>query len=135
MDLPPAEYSLLCEVTDLDSKKSGKKKEKVIIRDFSTQNLNLSDLLLLNRHDVTKEILKTIEEQFSELLADSTNFLIAALEIYSRRKNSNFKISYSVIDFRNHIIKHIVTFWVYDMLLEVRDGKRTAKECSFTEIE
>ena len=105
LDLPPAEYSLLCEVTDIDSKKSGKKKEKVIIRDFSTQNLILSDLLLLNRYDVTKKILKTIEKQFSEILADSTNFLIAAFEIYSRQKNSKFKISYSLIDFRNQGIQ------------------------------
>lgn len=36
---------------------------------------------------------------------------------------------------RNHIIKHIVTFWVYDKLVEIRDGKTTAKECGFTEID
>lgn len=36
--------------------------------------------------------------------------------------------------FRKHIIKYVVTFWVYDKLKEVRDGKVTAEECGFTEI-
>jgi 5-methylcytosine-specific restriction endonuclease McrA len=38
------------------------------------------------------------------------------------------------IAFREHIIRHVITFFVYNKLCKVRDGKITAKEAGFTEI-
>ncbi len=104
-DLPPGEYSLLCDVTDFDSKKSGRKKKKVKIRNFYTGELNISDLILLNLHNLTKQAVKSIREQFPDLLAKSTDFLIAAFEIYNPHQTARLKIKYSVLDFRNMVIQ------------------------------
>ena len=60
MDLKPAEYYLLSQVTDLDSKKTGKQKRKIRLRDFSDQKLNISDLILQDRQEITKETEQTI---------------------------------------------------------------------------
>jgi len=100
-NLEPAEYSFLCEVTDMDSKKTGRQKKKVLLRDFSEQKLNVSDLILMSWLDFNEEIKQNILDDFSEIIDEESDFLVATFEVYSPNETQEFDINYSLINFRN----------------------------------
>ena len=95
-DLPAAEYTFVCEVTDLDSKKTGRQKQKTVLRNFDSQKLSLSDLQLRNRQDLPPADTQLIAANFAQELADTSDYMAAYFEIYSRNDAREFKINYEL---------------------------------------
>ena len=103
VDLPPEEYSLLCQVTDLDSRKTGNKKEKVVLKNFASESLDVSDLFVQNVQDITEGELDQIYSIFSETVSDSAEFLVASLHVYSSHETDRLRVKYNIKNFRKKI--------------------------------
>ncbi len=101
LDLPPGEYSLLCEVTDLDSKKTGRKKQKITLQDFGSQPLGISDFVLLQPKELDPSELNFVLSMLPGDVKSDTSFFVARFEVYSQTDNPELKIKYELRDFRN----------------------------------
>jgi len=101
-DLPAAEYTFICEVTDLDSKKIGRQKQKIVLRKFDDLKLSLSDLQLKDRKVLRADELELIKANFPSQSADTLDYMAACFEIYSVNNTADFKVNYELTDFRGH---------------------------------
>ena len=104
-DLPPADYSIVCEVTDLDSKKSAKAKQKIKLRDYSKPELAISDVRLIDPTDLSQKELERLKEIFAKQLSKFSGYLIATYEVYSPHSTPQLKQEVKLINFRNRVVQ------------------------------
>jgi|Deesub1362B_J571_1020462.scaffolds.fasta_scaffold03192_2 GWxTD domain-containing protein len=104
-DLPPGKYSLLCEVTDLDSRKTGKRKKEVELLDFGSVPLSISDFVLLQPRELSPAELTNVMSSLSEEARKDSSFFVARFEVYTRTDKPKLKIEYKLLDFRNKLVQ------------------------------
>lgn len=104
-DLPPADYSIVCEVTDLDSKKSAKAKQKIKLRDYYKPELAISDVRLIDPTDLSQKELERLKEIFAKQLSKFSGYLVATYEVYSPHSTAQLKQEVKLINFRNRVVQ------------------------------
>jgi len=82
-DLLPGKYELIIQVKDNESKKTATFRKSVMIKDFSTDTLALSDLMLVHRMDVDSMQKKIVPNLTGILLKEADDFYLF-FEIYSK---------------------------------------------------
>ncbi|HDL19307.1 MAG TPA: GWxTD domain-containing protein, partial [Bacteroidetes bacterium] len=104
-DLPPTDYSIVCEVTDLDSKKSVKAKQKIKLRDYSKPVLAVSDVRLIDPTDLSQKELGRLKEIFAKQLSKFSGYLVATYEVYSPHSTPLLKQEIKLSNFRNRVVQ------------------------------
>ncbi len=105
LDLPPGEYSLVTEVTDMDSRKTGRKKQKVVLRDFAKEPLGISDFVLIQAKEMSPQELELVRSMLPKDQQSDTTFFVARFEVYSHSNKPEFKIRYELRDFRDRVVQ------------------------------
>jgi len=148
LDLPPGEYSLVTEVTDMDSRKTGRKKQKVVLRDFMHEPLSISDFVLLQPSEMAPQELDFVRSMLSDKDSLGNDFFVARFEVYSKSSKPELKIQYELRDFRNRLVQsgkfryrrngERTRFYIpfktkelmlgnYSLLVKVNDGEHKTK--------
>jgi GWxTD domain-containing protein len=105
IDLTSGEYSLLCQVMDLDSKNTVQVKSKIRLRDFVNTDLSVSDLVLIRSSDLPAEWMELVRAKFSKSLDSNSEFFAAKFEVYSKSKKEKLKIEYDLTNFRDESLE------------------------------
>jgi GWxTD domain-containing protein len=82
-DLPPGEYELMIQIADLESKKNTTLQKPVVVRDFDTDSLTLSDLMLVSRMDLDGTRKNIVPNLTGALVQESDSFYIF-FDIYNK---------------------------------------------------
>jgi hypothetical protein len=103
--LPAGKYDLLIGMLDLDSKKTGRRKTKVEIPDYTHQPLNVSDILFVDQieHDSLSHSIP-IPNVMSNY-SDSQRSLFLWFEIYDLIHEDSVQIVYRISDLKNNEIR------------------------------
>ncbi len=100
VDLPPGEYKIILGLTDLDTKKTGRRKEKLKVRDFCKRALELSDIIFVQRKNLNSTQLSELSPEVEESISDTTQEMFAYFEAYSLKNFAQYEISYKLLNFR-----------------------------------
>ncbi len=100
VDLPPGEYKIILGLTDLDTKKTGRRKEKIEVRDFHKGGLELSDIIFVQRKNLRNSQLSDLSPEVEESISDTTKQMFAYFEAYSPRNFDKYQVSYKLLNFR-----------------------------------
>ena len=112
IDVEPGKYELVIRLTDMDTRKGVFYKEKVVARDFSTEVLDVSDVVVVNSIEIDSSGRSTIEPLAAQDLQENQRILYPIFTIYSRDENvSSFTIEYQVkpIKKRKTLVKAQIT--------------------------
>jgi GWxTD domain-containing protein len=102
-DLLPGKYELLLQVTDNASKKIAAFHKSVLVKDFSTDSLAMSDLMLVHRMDVGGTR-KNIVPNLTGILAKESNGFYFFFEIYNRTQLDSVQLLCKFINQKKEVI-------------------------------
>ena len=96
LKLQPGTYDLIMNLMDLESKKSGQKKIQVIVPDYDTSSLDMSELLLIDyaMMDSTGKIV--IRPNVLANFGETQESLYLWYEIYSRDVSDSVRVVYRI---------------------------------------
>jgi len=147
-DLNPGKYQVILALTDRDTKKTSRRKEKVELRDFRKKDLAVSDVLFVERKNLNALSLPELSPQIKESISDTTKQMFAYFELYSPKTFDAYQLTYSILNFRKkHLLDQSVriskTGWRtkvflpidihglsmarYHLLLNVKGGEKRQK--------
>lgn len=114
-DLAPGSYDLLLAVTDLDSKKSGQKKVRIHLKDFTAKPLSLGEVTYLQRPQIDSVSVEGISSNFMASINKADSIFYAYFEIYSNVESlpgqrDSLQLSYDILDSRNKSMRS--RYWV-----------------------
>ena len=94
--LEPEEYKIEISITDVETKKSSKRKIVYKLKDYSDKDLCISDIIMTEYVEIKDAELKSIKPYPADYVRSTGTELYSFFEIYSRlEKERNFKISYN----------------------------------------
>ncbi|GBD93009.1 hypothetical protein BMS3Abin05_00588 [bacterium BMS3Abin05] len=99
-DLLPGKYDVILALTDMDTKKSSQRKEKIKLRNFRKEALSVSDILFVERKNVDSMNVSDLSPQVRESISDTSKIMFAYLEVYSPKAFDTYKIKYAILNFR-----------------------------------
>jgi GWxTD domain-containing protein len=102
-DLLPGKYELLLQVADNASKKIAAFHKSVVVKDFSTDSLAMSDLMLVHRMDVDGTR-KNIVPNLTGALAKESNGFYLFFEIYNRTQLDSVQLLCKFINQKKEVI-------------------------------
>ena len=147
-DLKPGKYQVILSLTDMDTKRSSQRKEKVELRNFRKKDLAVSDVLFVNRNNLNALTLLDLSPQVRGSINDTTKQMFAYFELYSPKTFNAYQLSYSILNFRKkHLLDKTIdvpkTGWRtkvflpidihglsmarYRLMLDVKGGKKSQK--------
>ncbi len=100
LDLSPGEYKVILGLTDLDTKKTGRRKEKIRVRDFSKSGLELSDIIFVRRKNIRNTRISDLSPEVEASIADTTRQMFVYFEVYSPKVFPTYEVSYKILNFR-----------------------------------
>jgi GWxTD domain-containing protein len=116
-DLPPGKYELLLQATDNESKKIGTFHKSAVVKDFSTDSLAISDMMLAYRMGIDGTR-KNIVPNLTGVLAKESNGFFLFFEIYNRTQIDSVQLLCKFINQKKEVIAQRVKS-------EVLSGNRT----------
>jgi GWxTD domain-containing protein len=102
-DLLPGKYELLLQVADNASKKIAAFHKSVVVKDFSTDSLAMSDLMLVHRMDVDGTR-KNIVPNLTGVLTKESNGFYLFFEIYNRTQLDSVQLLCKFINQKKEVI-------------------------------
>ena len=111
LDLPPGIYEIEIELKDLETRRIGKRKGKIKVRDFSKNNFMVSDIEL-----VDSLVVATSDDQGSNGNHVTKHF--AHFEIYNAPQSDSIEIEYEIVNPLGEISQK-------DTIRIINDGKLT----------
>jgi GWxTD domain-containing protein len=102
-DLLPGKYELLLQVTDNESKKIATFHKSVVVKDFGTDSLAVSDLMLVHRMDVDGTR-KNIVPNLTGVIAKESNGFFLFFEIYNRTQLDSVQLLCRFINPKKEVI-------------------------------
>jgi len=102
-DFLPGNYELLLQVTDNASKKIAAFHKSVAVKDFSTDSLAVSDLMLAHRMDI-EGTRKNIIPNLTGVLAKESNYFYLFFEIYNGIQLDSVQLLYKCINQEKEVI-------------------------------
>ena len=97
VNIAPGIYTLRSQVRDLESKKLFHVIKKIVVGNYSTKALSLSDLMLVNRTGTEGEK-RTIAPNVSGNIGENNNSFSVFFEIYSSRPGDSLELHYTIVD-------------------------------------
>jgi len=107
-DLLSGKYELLLQIADNASKKIAAFHKSVVVKDFSTDSLAVSDLMLVHRMDVDGTR-KNIVPNLTGALAKESNGFYLFFEIYNRIQLDSIQLLCKFINQKKEVISQRVT--------------------------
>ncbi|MGA3287348.1 MAG: GWxTD domain-containing protein [Bacteroidota bacterium] len=102
-DLLPGKYELLLQVADNESKKMAAFHKSVVVKDFSTDSLAVSDLMLVHRMDVDGTR-KNIVPNLTGVLAKESNGFYLFFEIYNKTQLDSVQLLCKLINPKKEVV-------------------------------
>jgi GWxTD domain-containing protein len=102
-DLPPGNYEILLQVIDIESKKMDNFHKSAVVKDFGTDSLALSDLMLVYRMDVGGTR-KNIVPNLTGILTKESNGFYLFFEIYNRIQLDSVQLVCKFINRKKEVI-------------------------------
>ncbi|MFZ4620273.1 MAG: GWxTD domain-containing protein [Bacteroidota bacterium] len=99
INIAPGIYTLRSQVKDNDSKKVFHVIKKIIVGNYATKALALSDVMLVNRTGSEGDK-KTIAPNISGNIGENNNSFSVFFEIYSSRPNDSLELHYTIVDYK-----------------------------------
>src|SRR4030042_940606 len=96
----PGKYDLLVSVMDMDNQLASRRKSSLILPDYHSSDLEISDLLIADRISTDSAGIMTF---FPNVLANMDDFqksLLIWFEVYNRLPGDSIKIAYQIFDYR-----------------------------------
>ncbi|MBN2010311.1 GWxTD domain-containing protein [candidate division KSB1 bacterium] len=118
--LDPDDIRVSIGLMDLDTQKTGFRKTRLDLRDFSDQKFAVSDVTFTDQLEIDSLGIKSIHPQVADYIRATGSQLFCYFEIYSTdtKKNQAFDISYTLTDSKKHEV-------LKESYLRRRDSSRT----------
>jgi GWxTD domain-containing protein len=100
-DVRPSEYRLAIGLMDMETRRTGNRKAKVLARDFFHSPLSLSDVMLTSFFEGDARRSLGPQEKSAADVSKSPRSIAAIFELYSRTNSDSVKIEYTVRNARN----------------------------------
>lgn len=105
-NLIPGEYKVIIELTDLDSRKSLRRKTELNVRGFQAKQVGLSNILFTNKMTLNENILtiRGIEPDINRTFNDEASAFWACFEIYPVSETDSLVLDYLIKDISDKTI-------------------------------
>ncbi len=100
-DVKPSEYRLAIGLMDMETRKTGNRKTKVVARDYSHAALAVSDIALATSVEKDSSGIVSYKPEVSDAQHGVRKSLLAYFEIYSRTNSDSVKIEYTIRNAQN----------------------------------
>ena len=105
LDLAPAEYKLVINLTDNDTQKTLRREKKIGIKSFSFKNALLSDVFFADKiWTDQKGNIKNSSPNLSRKFFNPDSSFWAQFEIYPKNNKDSLNLKYSIIDMNSHTV-------------------------------
>ncbi len=124
--LEPDDVRISIGLMDLESEKTGFRKNRLKLKDFSDKKIAISDITFTDQVEIDSLGIKSIHPQVADHIKASGAQLYCYFEIYSQevKKNQTYEISYKLINAKNKKIEE-------QKYLRRKDAKRTMEYFTF----